>query len=92
MSQRFEWDAAKAQSNVRKHGVTFEEAASVFSDALAYTFNDPDHSIGESRFLTFGMSQWGQVLAVIHTERGHAIRIISARKATKQERVIYEQS
>lgn len=92
MSQRFEWDDAKAQSNVRKHGVTFEEAASVFSDVLAYTFNDPDHSIGESRYLTFGMSQWGQVLAVIHTERGHAIRIISARKATRLERVIYEQS
>ena len=92
MTQRFEWDALKAVSNLRKHGVAFEEAASVFSDPLAYTFGDPDHSIGEQRMLTFGSSQSGRVLVVAHVERGRAIRIISARKATRYERGIYEQS
>lgn len=92
MTQRFEWDEAKAAKNLRKHGVSFEEAASVFSDVLAYTFTDPDHSVGEQRLLTFGFSQFGHLLAVIHSERGRAIRIISARKATRHERGIYEQS
>ena len=92
MTQRFEWDALKAVSNLRKHGVAFEEAASVFSDPLAYTFGDPDHSIGEQRMLTFGSSQSGRVLVVAHVEQGRAIRIISARKATRYERGIYEQS
>jgi uncharacterized DUF497 family protein len=92
MTQRFEWDDAKAATNLRKHGVSFEEAASVFSDALAYTFTDPDHSMGEERLLSFGFSQFGQLLAVVHAERGQAIRIISARKATRHERGIYEQS
>ena len=91
MTQRFEWDNAKAATHLRKHGVSFEEAASVFSDALAYTFDDPDHSVGEQRLLTFGLSQSGRILAVIHAERGRAIRIISARKATRHERGIYEQ-
>jgi len=89
--QRFEWDEVKAASNRRKHGVTFEEAASVFSDPFAYTFEDPDHSVGEERLLTFGLSQTGRVLAVIHVERNRAIRIVSARKATKHERGTYEQ-
>lgn len=92
MKQRFEWDEVKAAANLRKHGVAFEEAASVFSDALAYTFDDPDHSVGEQRLLTFGFSQLERLLAVIHTERGRAIRIISARRATRHERGIYEQS
>lgn len=92
MKQRFEWDEVKAAANLRKHGVAFEEAASVFSDALAYTFDDPDHSVGEQRQLTFGFSQLERLLAVIHTERGRAIRIISARRATRHERGIYEQS
>ena len=92
MTQRFEWDEAKAATNLRKHGVSFEEAASVFSDALAYTFTDPDHSVGERRLLTFGFSQFGHHLAVVHSERGRAIRIISARNATRHERGIYEQS
>ena len=92
LTQRFEWDEIKAASNLRKHGVSFEEAASVFSDALAYTFADPDHSDRELRMLTFGFSRFGQVLAIAHCERGRAIRIISARKATRQERGIYEQS
>lgn len=92
MSQRFEWDEAKAATNLRKHGVPFEEAASVFSDPLAYTFGDPDHSVGEQRLLTFGISQSGRLLVVAHAERGRAIRIINARRATRHERGIYEQS
>ena len=92
MTQKFGWDTTKGATNQRKHGVSFEEAASVFSDALAYTFPDPDHSFGEQRLLTFGCSKFGQLLAVSHCERGRIIRIISARKATRQERGIYEQS
>ena len=92
MTQRFEWDGTKAVANLRKHGVPFEEAASVFSDPLAYTFGDPDHSVGEQRLLTFGFSQSGRLLAIVHADRGRAIRIISARKATRHERGIYEQS
>lgn len=91
MTQRFEWDDAKAAANLRKHGVSFEEAASVFFDSLAYTFDDPDHSSGEHRFVTFGFSQVGRLLVVAHAERGRAIRIISARRATRHERGIYEQ-
>ncbi len=91
MSQRFEWDESKAAVNLRKHGVSFEEAASVFSDSLAYTFQDPDHSVEEERLLTFGYSHTRRLLAVIHAERGGAIRIISARRATRHERGIYEQ-
>jgi uncharacterized protein len=92
MTQRFEWDEAKAMLNMRKHGVSFEMAATVYTDALAYTFKDPDHSIGEERMLTFGYASDGRLLAVVHTERGRTIRIISARKATRHERGIYEQS
>ena len=87
---KFEWDKDKAQSNLAKHGVSFEEAASTFGDPLALVFPDPDHSVGEKRWLTFGASQTDRLLAVIHTERVHAIRIISARKATRHEREIYE--
>ena len=92
MKQRFEWNDAKSATNLRKHGVSFEDAASVFSDTLAYTFDDPDHSVGEQRLLTFGFSQSGRLLAVVHAERGRAIRIISARRATRYERGTYEQS
>ena len=91
MTLRFEWSSRKAAANLAKHGVSFEEAASVFADPLAYTFADPDHSIGEERQLTFGISEAGRLLAVISTERGHALRIVSARKATRQERGIYEE-
>ena len=92
MTQRFEWDETKAASNLCKHGVSFEEAASVFSDALAYTFTDPDHSVGKQRLLSFGFSQFSHLLAVVHCDRGRAIRIISARRATRYEPGIYEQS
>jgi uncharacterized protein len=92
VTPRFEWDPDKAAANLAKHGVSLEEAASVFNDPLAYTFPDPDHSVGEYRQLTFGMSMAGRVLAVISTERGRAIRLICARKTTRHERGIYEQS
>lgn len=88
---RFEWDPAKAASNVRKHGVSFDEAGSVFLDQLAVSGPDPDHSVGESRYITFGMSSLGRLLAVSHTYRPGAIRIISARRVTRAERKIYEE-
>ncbi len=87
---KFEWDDAKALTNLAKHGVSFEEAASVFGDPLAITFPDPDHSIGEKRWLTFGVSHGDRLLVTAHSEHGRAIRIISARKATRHERGIYE--
>ena len=88
---RFEWDSAKAARNLRKHGVSFEEAVSVFYDPLAATGADPDHSEDEERFVTFGVSSAGRLLVVSHTERGEAIPIISARAATPSERRIYEE-
>lgn len=88
---KFEWDTAKANMNLHKHGVSFEEAASVFGDPLALTFPDPDHSVGEKRWLSFGVSNQDRLVAVVHAERGRSIRIISARKATRHEREIYEQ-
>lgn len=88
---RIEWDSAKAANNLRKHRVSFEEASSVFYDPLAVTGADPDHSEDEERLVTFGMSPGGQLLVVSHTERGEAIRIISARIATRTERRIYEE-
>ena len=88
---KFGWDAAKAVANQRKHGVSFEEAAAVFGDPLAITFADPDHSLREARFLTIGQSHRTLLLVVAHVERGRTIRIISARKATRHERTIYEQ-
>lgn len=87
----FEADPVKAEHNFIKHKVSFEEAASVFGDSVAYTFADPDHSVGEARWLIFGMSRMGRVLAVIHTERRGKVRLISARIATKRERKIYEE-
>lgn len=88
----FEWDSAKARKNLQKHGVSFEEASSVFYDQLAVTGADPDHSEGEERLITFGMSSQGRLLVVAHTERGEAIRIISARVTTQSERHIYEEN
>jgi uncharacterized protein len=88
---RFEWDIRKAKLNLSKHRVTFEEATA-FRDPLSATGSDPDHSAGEKRFVTFGLSSKGRLLTISHTERGEAIRIISARRVTKQERKIYEES
>ena len=87
---RFDWDEAKAASNLVKHGVSFEEAATVFGDPLALTLDDPDYSADEPRLLTFGVSNRRRVLLVVNMERGRMLRIISARKATKHERSIYE--
>ena len=87
---QFAWDPKKATSNFRDHRVTFEEASSVFGDSLAITFDDPDHSEGESRLLTFGQSEQERLLVVSHTERRGVVRIISARRATRAERRIYE--
>ncbi|OFV97654.1 MAG: hypothetical protein A3H28_02370 [Acidobacteria bacterium RIFCSPLOWO2_02_FULL_61_28] len=88
---RLEWDAGKARENLRKHGVSFEEASSVFFDPLSVTGDDPDHSVGERRLVTFGISSSGRLLVVAHAARGDAIRIISARQTTRAEREIYEE-
>jgi uncharacterized protein len=88
----FEWNPDKAESNYEKHGVTFEEAATVFNDALSITFPDPLHSIGESRYVIIGISRFGKLLIIAHTDREDKIRIISARAATRQEQRFYEQS
>jgi len=87
---RFEWDPTKAASNAKKHGVSFDEATSAFLDPFAATGRDPDHSVGESRYVTFGLSSSGRLLVVAHTDRHGVIRIISARPATRTERKIYE--
>ncbi len=87
----FEWDPAKAERSLTKHGVSFAEAATVFGDPLAVTYFDPDHSEDEDRFLTFGHSSAGRVLVVSHTDRGNRTRIISARRATRKERKQYEE-
>jgi uncharacterized DUF497 family protein len=86
----FEWDPRKAALNKRKHGVSFEEAATVFGDPLAFTFEDPDHSDEEDRFLTFGRSRRNWLLLVSHTDRAGITRIISARKMEPSERRIYQ--
>lgn len=86
----FEWEETKAAANFRKHEVSFEEAATVFEDDYSLTGNDPDHSVGEYRFVTFGLSAANRLLVVAHTERSGKIRIISARPATRAERRIYE--
>jgi uncharacterized DUF497 family protein len=89
----FQWDDQKAASNSRKHGVTFEEAASVFLDPLAHTYSDPDHSKGQSRFVTFGRSTRGRVLVVSHLDQDEDhIRIISARRATRTEAHDYQEN
>jgi hypothetical protein len=86
----FAWDIKKAESNERKHGVTFDEASTVFADPLSLTIHDPLHSKDEERFIIIGGSHINRMLTVVHTERGDNIRIISARKATKKERSYYE--
>jgi len=92
MGLTFEWDKKKVASNFRKHGVSFEEAATVFGDRLSLTIPDPDHSRGEERFIVIGLSALGRLLVVAHTERSDTIRIISARLATRGEKVSYEES
>jgi uncharacterized protein len=88
---KFEWDPQKAVRNFEKHGVTFEEASTVFRDQLSATAHDPDHSFHEPRFVTIGLSKQGRLLTISHSERGDRIRLINARLATKLERRIYEE-
>jgi uncharacterized DUF497 family protein len=87
---KFEFDPAKATTNLQKHGVSFEEGMTVFSDPLALTINDPVHSKGEFRFLTIGMSDHYRLVVVSHTERNREVRLISVRLATRQEKKEYE--
>lgn len=87
----FEWNPDKAAINLRKHDISFQEAATVFDDSLSVTFPDPDHSVGENRYVMIGMYSLGQLLVVSHTDRESRTRIISARKATRQEKRFYEE-
>jgi len=92
MKPHFEWDAEKARLNYAKHKISFEEAATVFNDPESITQFDPDHSDQEQRFIDIGASDQGRLLVVVYTERGRNLRIISCRKATRNERSIYDQS
>lgn len=87
----FEWNPDKTAINLNKHGISFQEAATVFNDLLSVTFPDSDHSIGENRYVIIGMSSSGQLLVVSHTDREDRIRIISARTATRSEQRFYEE-
>ncbi len=87
---QFEWDKEKAKKNDRKHKVSFDEAMTVFYDPLSATFDDPVHSVNEQRLITVGYTSRGRLFVISHTERGKAIRIISARLATTQERKRHE--
>ena len=86
----FEWDITKAKTNLRKHRVAFNEAATVLKDRLGITIHDPDHSVDEDRYITIGVSIAGRLLMVAHTDRGDRTRIISARELTRKEREAYE--
>jgi uncharacterized protein len=90
MSLVVEWDPDKARTNRRKHGISFEEAATIFADPLSLTIPDPGHSIGEMRFLDLGLSRSGRLPAISYAERGGRIRLITARLASRRERVGYE--
>jgi hypothetical protein len=91
LNSPFEWDRTKARSNLWAHGVSFEEATTVFTDSFSLTIPDPDHSLEEDRFVILGQSETGALLVVVHSERQGRIRIISARQATRHERVTYEE-
>ena len=92
MALEFEWDPVKAKLNLKEHGVSFDEATTIFRDTLSITISDPDHSDYEDRFVDIGMSHRMQLLVVSYTERKHKIRIISARRATRAERKNYEET
>lgn len=87
---QFEWDSKKAVDNLAKHGVSFDEASTVFGDPLALTIDDSDHSVGEYRFVTIGLSDRQRFIVVVSTDREDRVRIISAREATREERNQYE--
>jgi len=92
MRLNFEWDDEKAKANLKKHGISFDEATTVFIDPFSITRYDPDHSVDEQRYIDIGSSDKDRVLVVVYTERGASIRIISCRKATPSERRFYEKS
>ena len=92
MALEFEWDPDKAKGNLKEHGISFDEASTVFRDTLSITIGDPDHSDSEGRFIDIGMSHRGQLLVVSYTERKDRIRIISARPPTRAERNSYEET
>lgn len=92
MKLKFEWDDEKAKANLKKHSVSFEEAATVFTDPFSLTILDPGHSTREQRYVDIGNSEKGRVLVVVYTERGSDIRIISCRRATSSERKLYEEN
>ena len=91
MPLNFEWNEDKARVNLGKHGVSFDEATTVFGDPLSITIFDPSHSYGEERFIILGHSHRHRLLVVVHTDRGDTIRIISARRASRGERKSYEE-
>ena len=88
----FEWDAAKSRANIKKHGVSFEESATVFGDPNSLTIPDAQHSGTEKRWVILGRSIAGRLLVVVYTERGERIRLISARPASRKERLVYEEN
>ena len=92
MALEFEWDPVKAELNLKEHGVSFDEATTIFRDTLSITISDPDHSDYEDRFIDIGMSHRMQLLVVSYTERKDKIRIISVRRATRAERKNYEET
>ena len=89
---QFDWDPNKAVRNLTDHGVSFEEATTVFGDPLSETYDDPDHSLTERRFILIGTSEQGRLLFIAHTDDGQIIRIISAREPTRGERKYYEEN
>jgi hypothetical protein len=91
MQPSFEWDEYKAQENLKKHKISFDEARTVFADSFSITIPDPEHSIDEPRYIDIGTSDKNRVLVVVYTERGNKIRLISCRKATTPERRKYEE-
>lgn len=92
MNPRFEWNPQKAAKNLQKHGISFEEASTVFSDPLYITFLDEEHSLNEDRYVTTGQSSQHRLLVVAHTEETERIRIISTRQATNHEKRFYEEA
>ena len=93
MGLTFEWDRGKALANLKKHGITFEEASTAFGDPLSMTIPDPEHSVDEERLILLGQSRYGgNLLVVVHTEVNDHIQIISARRATRQEKKTYEEA
>jgi uncharacterized DUF497 family protein len=88
---KFEWDEQKAKTNQIKHGISFDEAITIFDDPLSLNFNDPDYSRGEDRYIIIGLSNQGRLLFVSHTDRNNRIRLISARLLTPKEKRYYEQ-